>query len=91
MNIPINDNVTMTQVGQTTKSSNINEQESLEAVAGAFEKMVFEQVFSFTPIAKGEYSNLGYAQKNSVVNDLFKEELHKQSHGMLMDMFIKQM
>ncbi len=91
MNDILNVNHNVSTLASTQVSTTTNEQKSLEAVAQAFEKMVLDQAFAFTPIAKGNLSNLGYAQKNSVVNDLFKEELHNQSEGMLMDTFIKQM
>lgn len=91
MDIPTINSLNTNQVNDAPISATEKNQKSLEVVAGAFEKMVFEQVFSFTPIAKGNMSNLGYAQQNSIVNDLYTEELHTQSKGMLMDMFIKQM
>ena len=87
----MNNSVDVSTTIDTVKSTKEKDEESLRVVAAAFEKMVFDQAFSFTPIAKGEMSKLGYAQDNSIVNDLFKEELHNQSKGMLMDMFIKQM
>ncbi len=83
---------TMTLPASSTGQHNtprVDPEQSFEVVASAFEKMVFDQVFSFTPLINEQDSKLGLSQKNSLVNDLFKDELHNQSKGVLMEMFLK--